>query len=156
MGDPVKPLLPQAAFGEGVAQAAQKLAAFGFRVFGHLTFCRSWYRTGAFSVLKSYWEESGNGFGRSPLGQKCSETRYDGYLAIGYGRQGICKGKAQGHQHVSAVVFSGGKSLRDGTVSHCIYMIHVKIVAKPCGFGVGLAHDLAIRPGWLVRNCCIQ
>ena len=40
MGDPVKPLLPLPAPGQGIAQAAQKLAAFGFQAFGHVTFCR--------------------------------------------------------------------------------------------------------------------
>jgi hypothetical protein len=35
MGDPVKPLLPLATLRQGIAQAAQKLAAFGFAAFGH-------------------------------------------------------------------------------------------------------------------------
>ena len=35
MGDPVKPLLPLPALGQGIAQAAQQLAAFGFHAFGH-------------------------------------------------------------------------------------------------------------------------
>jgi hypothetical protein len=47
MGDPVKPFLTLTALGEGVAQAAQKFAAFGFHAFGHRTFCRQGHETGA-------------------------------------------------------------------------------------------------------------